>query len=496
MTTYYIDFANGNDTTGDGSTGNPWKTLSKFLTSGANGDTCLVRGDDSEGAVYVQRNLSTSKTNLTIQNDVGHSPVFTAADITLSTAFSKTGGQTNVYEVANTGVTHGAWYGSARLTEVGDVATCDSTANSFFDDGGGAGPLYVNVGGAAPSDTVYRLNSAQRVLTASGAGLTWYGVNIQWFEQALDLQAAPTVRNASFRYCTWPFDTFYVMRLDGDGIAVSDCAFIDDGGQGSNGDVIQIEATAANIDIDSVVVGSTTPTTTKGWSADSIAVMGGTGHSIASCNFEAVRFTGNASGTIERCLFRNGNHHFITFDALHTGTMTAKYNTGLLTFDVTDAGVHGFVMHSSGTINLYHNVVAHLKRHTGAGGKEAYYISPTNGTLTLTMRNNVAYNCDDGVGIYGGVGQNLDLDYTGFFGVDNNYASVDPGDQGANDVTADPLFTDPDNDDFTLQPGSPYIDAGVAVAGVNDDYNGAAPDIGRFETEAAGAAAGIMMGVL
>lgn len=41
MAVYYIS-TTGDDTTGDGSQGNPWATLSKFLSSSSGGDTCMV----------------------------------------------------------------------------------------------------------------------------------------------------------------------------------------------------------------------------------------------------------------------------------------------------------------------------------------------------------------------------------------------------------------------------------------------------------------------
>ena len=43
-----------------------------------------------------------------------------------------------------------------------------------------------------------------------------------------------------------------------------------------------------------------------------------------------------------------------------------------------------------------------------------------------------------------------------------------------------PLFVDPVNNYFQLRPGSPAIDTGVDVG---LPFNGAAPDIGAFETE-------------
>lgn len=49
-----------------------------------------------------------------------------------------------------------------------------------------------------------------------------------------------------------------------------------------------------------------------------------------------------------------------------------------------------------------------------------------------------------------------------------------------------PGFTDAESDDYTLDPTSDLIDAGVVIPGVNDDYVGAAPDIGAFEYEGYG----------
>lgn len=46
---------------------------------------------------------------------------------------------------------------------------------------------------------------------------------------------------------------------------------------------------------------------------------------------------------------------------------------------------------------------------------------------------------------------------------------------------ADPTYTDAANNNYTLQAASPAIDAGVAIAGVNDGFLGVAPDCGAFE---------------
>jgi len=58
--------------------------------------------------------------------------------------------------------------------------------------------------------------------------------------------------------------------------------------------------------------------------------------------------------------------------------------------------------------------------------------------------------------------------------------------QAANDQElhgriGDPGFADPKRRDFRPAPGSPLIDAGEHIPGINDGFLGAAPDIGRFE---------------
>jgi hypothetical protein len=49
---------------------------------------------------------------------------------------------------------------------------------------------------------------------------------------------------------------------------------------------------------------------------------------------------------------------------------------------------------------------------------------------------------------------------------------------------------DPAGGDFRPASASPLVDAGVVLPGINDDYSGAAPDIGAFEVTAASIAIG------
>jgi len=53
-------------------------------------------------------------------------------------------------------------------------------------------------------------------------------------------------------------------------------------------------------------------------------------------------------------------------------------------------------------------------------------------------------------------------------------------------LSVEPSFADAGSGDYTLDPASDLIDAGVIIPGINDDYIGAAPDIGAFEYQGYG----------
>jgi len=90
--TYYFDADNGNDTTGDGSSSNPWKSLTKAQTVLQEGDTGLFR-TGSYGAFY---DLSGSvRSNwIAYKADTGHTPIFSMIDIRARALYLKFDGIT------------------------------------------------------------------------------------------------------------------------------------------------------------------------------------------------------------------------------------------------------------------------------------------------------------------------------------------------------------------------------------------------------------------
>lgn len=86
MATYYVDGVSGSDSSGNGSSGNPWKTLNKGYTSMSAHDTLRVRT-----ATYREQ-LAITKTGVTIENDTGHTPTI---DGNYSAALFGAAGYTN-----------------------------------------------------------------------------------------------------------------------------------------------------------------------------------------------------------------------------------------------------------------------------------------------------------------------------------------------------------------------------------------------------------------
>jgi hypothetical protein len=48
-------------------------------------------------------------------------------------------------------------------------------------------------------------------------------------------------------------------------------------------------------------------------------------------------------------------------------------------------------------------------------------------------------------------------------------------------ISADPLFRDPSSGDVRLAAGSPCLDRGILLPGINEHFHGRAPDLGTIE---------------
>jgi hypothetical protein len=153
----------------------------------------------------------------------------------------------------------------------------------------------------------------------------------------------------------------------------------------------------------------------------------------------------------------------------------------------------------AGTMYLFHNTGDAALTNPRSNG--LYVKAP--GTWTLIYgRNNIWAGTEYAVENYN-IGQPIDLDYDELWNNQyhelarwNNvkYAtlaafSAATG-QEAHGRSVNPEFANAAGGDYTLASTSALIDAGLVIPGINDDYAGAAPDIGAFEVTPALALSG------
>lgn len=449
---YYISPTgdNGNP----GTYAEPWATLAYALTQMSAGESLGVMD-----GTYVQNNTSSALANITIAAAPAATPVFLFAD-KIGT-WAKTDGYTNVYDKTTSEV-FGAWDDATKLAKQTSIANVDATENSWYYTGG---VCYVHITAGADPDTVgglYCAQSANYHLTLSGANITLRGLTFYYGMRVLNLTgAAPTVEQCTISHVAAISDPFWGITLTGDGGAVCNSTLSDFFSGASK--LIYCTNTSAN---------TTVSDCTLSGPGRAVCIQGGAGHVITRCELIASGGFYSIGGTavISYCFGRDSTA--VLACASRAGTVQTLHHC-MVYYEVGDTGYYSIVAELGAEAYWYHNVVANLKR--TAAGMAAYYVQST-GTVA-TVYNCVAYNCQTGFKSLNDASVKI-ADYNGAYANTTQYSWWTPG---AHDVTDDPLFTDPDNDDFTLQAGSPLIDAGVGVAGINDGYLGDAPDIGRWE---------------
>jgi len=237
-----------------------------------------------------------------------------------------------------------------------------------------------------------------------------------------------------------------------------------------------------------------------------------------------------ATGTFNNCASYNADND--GFSTGNTGNMNCNYclsySNGVEGLGITGPG-DGYTSHGDGYLKL-HYCIAHSNIKAGCTptqetygevfnctfynnwdgvgvgwtGNMAFGIDTT-AAVTWTLRNNVFSGHEDEIlvtaqAVAGGL--ILDSDYNCIYDwrkatyadkaftwndIKYNWADWKTQSGGdANSLNTDPLLTDPASGDFTLQPTSPCINAGIDV-GLTEDYagrrvpQGSAPDIGAYE---------------
>lgn len=126
--------------------------------------------------------------------------------------------------------------------------------------------------------------------------------------------------------------------------------------------------------------------------------------------------------------------------------------------DPNASGEGGIIVKGT-NIDIWNNVLINCPE------KSFRFVAPCS---DVVVQNNIIIHCADisGEGVSG-----LTFDHNCWYDCVETIS-------GSGDVTSDPLFTDEANHDYTLQSGSPCINAGTDV-GLG--YTGSAPDMGAYE---------------
>jgi hypothetical protein len=185
-----------------------------------------------------------------------------------------------------------------------------------------------------------------------------------------------------------------------------------------------------------------------------------------------------------------------TIDRVFSGVSVAPNIQGpeyILYNTITNTGRGGFKFSLSGTGQTW---ICHNTLTGDASGIPA--VHPSGPYSNIHFRNNIMVGngiaaVDDDAG-ESASGNDFDGDLvwanvSAFFRwKGTNYSTLASLRSGTgfemNGRAADPQFMNAAGGDYRVKTGSPAIDGGLRLPGINDGYQGAAPDIGAFETAA------------
>lgn len=194
--TYWVDPVNGLDTNNGLTSGTPFATLFKGVSTANVQSISLTHNVKVKGGIY--RTATQGWFNLTVTRSLvieswdGNRILNVASASAVAPVYTKTVAQTNVYQMALAAAPSNGWvfdfantvngFASyqtqyAVLTLVADIATCDATAGSYFYDLAGT-TLYVHTIDSRAADA-----NVQPLVNLIGAGIGYTaGPAIFWCE--------------------------------------------------------------------------------------------------------------------------------------------------------------------------------------------------------------------------------------------------------------------------------------------------------------------------
>ncbi len=199
-----------------------------------------------------------------------------------------------------------------------------------------------------------------------------------------------------------------------------------------------------------------------------------------NCTFEynyaygeggAMKFTNDGNTEISGCKFIYNTAGYGGGAIMFYSAVDVHLTNCLFAQNSSDNSGGGAIKAMNPTVSLFFtNCTFYNNIADGAGEGGAVALDYADATFT----NSIIYNNQQTYGDEINIGMNASATI--------NYCDVNmpPSANGSNNLAnLDPLFVDTGHEDFHLQTNSPCIDAGIDVG---LPYNGAAPDLGCFET--------------
>jgi hypothetical protein len=516
-TTYHVSATTGNDANNGSSPASAFKTLGKAL-SVANAGAKLLLYD----GVYYEGDLSpprsgTESAPIIIENAPGANPVLSGLDSSFSASWGVYDVANHIYRTACVATPENAYLNGGQFyhyQNLGDLVSQPwPQPGGYFVDGSF---LYARF----PNDTPPGTNIV--TIPAHTTGLT--------LSQKSNLQ----IRGIEF--CYYGLDSFHrAIYIDGGVSNLVDHCFFHQNGVG-----VALKR-AADFNTIQHCVFTEFPVASWSWHAvkdggtdyesGGVLIYGGTetnrGNVIRFCAFTnmfdgAHLYSDDPAGPTENLDFHNNLVEHCVDDAIETDGAGSNCRIYFNQFRDFLTGVsaapcaigptfifrnvlsgwrsseeftgYPFKFNVSSSLPIQWVYLYHNTCWTTVPNQHGFWFKQYSNWTNVISRNNIYAGTDYALESQADVAKTVDFDYDCFFTIKAqpviHWASshfnslVDfaaARGQETHGATNQPVFLAPALQDFYLPAGSPLVDQGAFIPGINDDYLGAAPDMGALE---------------
>lgn len=157
---WYVDSVLGSDSYDGKTPSTAFATIAKLLVGMKAGDSVSF----AKGSTWLETYTSPGIGCVAVTHGSGSAPIFDCRDVAANASFTKTGGQTNVYQIAvspdlaASGTWNSVWEGSTRLVRATSIANCDVTPGSYYPSSDTVAPITMYVHASDSSSPITNEN--------------------------------------------------------------------------------------------------------------------------------------------------------------------------------------------------------------------------------------------------------------------------------------------------------------------------------------------------